>query len=293
MTLFVQLLVEGLEHGSLYAIWALAYSLVYQVLGLLNFAFGDTLLLAIYAIIGLSGADGLPIWLAMVVGICIAAVLFMMSERGIFSRFARTGHIEMGFIAAIAFGYICRNVATILLGNEPVAFPSLFPNTVFTIAGVKVASTGLIVIGITAVVLVVLMAYLRLSRLGRGIVLLGQDPRMARLVGIPARRIVTTVYGVSGALGLIGVILFANLTGGVSSTTGFYITFQAFIAATVGGVGSLTGSVIGGLGLGVVESLSVGYVSGDFSQALAWLAMAVVVLIRPRGLLGRKEVERV
>jgi branched-chain amino acid transport system permease protein len=83
------------------------------------------------------------------------------------------------------------------------------------------------------------------------------------------------------------------LSSGVSSTTGFYITFQAFVAATVGGVGSLTGSVLGGLALGVVEALAVGYVSGNFAQALAWVAMAAVVLIRPRGILGRKEVERV
>lgn len=293
MKLFVQLLVQGLEHGSVYALWALAYSLVYQVLGLLNFAFGDALLLAVYVIVALVTVDGVPVWLSLLAGLCLASILFALLERGVLSRFVRKGEAEMGFIAAIACAYIFRNIATILLGNEPVAFPSLFPNSVFTVSGIKLSSSGLIVLGVTGVVLLALTGYLYFSRLGRGIVLAGQDPTMARVIGVPLRRIVTVVYAVSGALGLIGTVLFANLTSGVSSDTGFYITFQAFVAATVGGVGSLAGSVIGGLGLGVVEALAVGYVSGNFSQALAWGAMAAVVLIRPRGLLGRQVVERV
>lgn len=293
MHLFIQLLIQGVEHGAIYGLWALAYALVHQVLGLMNFAFGDMLLFVTYVIVGLAASEGFPIWAAILVGFCLAALAFMALERFILRGFVRRKQVEMGFIAAIGCAYLFRNGGTVLLGNFPVAFPTLFPNSILNVAGLQLATDGLIVLAITAVVLAAFAAYLHYSRPGRGIMLVGQDSRMAGALGVPVRRVVTGVYAVSGLLGLVGMILFADVSGGVSSDSGFYVTFQAFIAATVGGAGSLGGAVAGGLSLGVIEALSVGYISGNFSQALAWLVMALVVLFRPRGLFGRLEVARV
>jgi branched-chain amino acid transport system permease protein len=293
MHTFVQLLVEGIEQGGVYALWALSYSLVYQMLGLMNFAFGDTLLLVLYFIVAMVTLAGLPFWAAILLALILAPAMFALVERQVYSRFVGRGQGEMGFIAAIACAYIFRNAATQLLGNEPIAFPTLAANRVFTVAGIKLNSNGLIILVTACVLLVTFVVYFRLTRTGRAIGLMGQDRRMAAVIGVPVRRIVTIVYGVSGVLGIIGAILFANFATGVNSATGFYITFQAFIAATVGGAGSLAGSVLGGLALGVVEAMAAGYVSGNFSEAIGWSVMALIVLVRPRGLLGRVEVERV
>ena len=293
MHLFVQLIIEGVEQGSIYALWALSYALVYQLMGLMNFAFGDTLLLCMYLIIALTVTSGLPVWVALVVALLVSAAISMLIERQIYARFVSRGQGEAGFIAALACAYLLRNLATTLRGNEPQTFPTLFTSNVVTIAGFKLSSGGLIVFGLCVAVMVAFALFLKLTKLGRGIVLTGQNRMSAAIVGIPVRKLVTLVYGMSGALGLIGAVMFADLYHGVNSTTGFYITFQAFIAATVGGAGSLPGAVIGGLSLGIIESLSVGYVSGSFSQALAWTAMAAICLLRPRGILGRRQVERV
>lgn len=293
MHTFIQLLVQGIEQGSVYALWALSYSLVYQMLGLMNFAFGDTLLLGLYLVVALVTLEHVPLWLALLGALATTTALFILVERQVYSRFVRRGQAEMGFIAAIACAYIFRNAGTAMLGNEPIAFPSILSNHVYTVAGIRLNSNGLIILVVTGMLLVALVLYFRYTRIGRAIGLVGQDRRMAAIIGIPTGRIITLVYGVSGVLGLVGAVLFANLSTGVSSTSGFYITFQAFVAATVGGAGSLAGSVVGGLALGVVEAMAVGYVSGNFAQAIGWTVMAAVVLVRPRGLLGRVEVERV
>jgi len=293
MHFLVQLIIEGVEQGGIYALWALAYALVYQVLGLMNFAFGDTLLLSLYIVVALVLTSGFPVWLALVIALAVAAAISMVIERQVYARFISRGQGEAGFIAALACAYILRNAATALRGNEPQSFPTLFTSHVVTVGGFQLSSGGLIVLAICIGAVVGFAVFLRSTRLGRGIVLTGQDRASAAIVGIPVRRLITIVYGVSGALGLIGAAMFGDLFQGINSTTGFYITFQAFIAATVGGAGSLTGAVIGGLALGIIESLSVGYVSGNFAQALAWTAMAAIALLRPRGLLGRQQVERV
>jgi branched-chain amino acid transport system permease protein len=293
MHLFGQLVIEGVEQGSIYALWAIGYAVVYQLLGLMNFAFGDALLLSLYVVIALVTNTGVPVWAAILCAIAISALLSMLIERGVYTHFVSRGQGEAGFIAALACAYILRNVATTLEGNQPQAFPTLFNSSTINVAGLTLSSGGLIVLGICLGTIGGFALFLRLTRVGRAIVLTGQDRASAAIVGMPVRRIVTVVYGVSGALGMIGAILFADLFNGVNSTTGFYITFQAFIAATVGGAGSLTGAFIGGIALGLVESLSVGYVSGTFAQALAWTAMAAIALLRPRGILGRREIERV
>jgi len=292
MNLFSQLVIEGIEQGAIYAIWALGYALVYQVLGLLNFAFGDVLLLCLYVIVGLT-ASGVPVGLAIMAALALAALASMFIERQVYARFISKGQAEAGFIAAIGCAYIARNVATLLEGVQPLTFPTVFSSHTYDVSGSKISSGGLIVLAVSVITMLLLAAFLRWTKVGRGIVLLGQDRASAAIIGIPVRRTVTLVYGVSGALGLVGAVLFANLSKGVDTSTGFYITFQAFIAATVGGAGSLMGSVIGGLALGLASSLAVGYVSGDFAEALAWAAMAGIVLLRPRGLLGRSAVERV
>lgn len=293
MRVFLQLLVEGVEQGSIFALWAVAYGLVYQILGLLNFAFGAVLLFGTYFLIGIVASTGMSPWLALLPALCLAGLMSMIVERQVYARFVGRRNLEGGFIAALACAYIIEDVATAIWGHNPLAFPTLFSNHIFNFLGLKFSSDGLMVLGIVAAVVLCLAGFLRFTKLGRGILLSGQDREAAAIVGVPVRRIVTVVYGVSGLLGLIGAVLYVNLNGGVDPTIGFFIVFQAFIAATVGGVGSLGGCLVGGLALGVVEAIAVGYVTGAFAQALAWTAMALVVLIRPRGFLGRVETQRV
>jgi branched-chain amino acid transport system permease protein len=293
MHLFLQLLVTGIEQGSIYALWALGYGLVFQILGLLNFAYGNVLLLSCYLVAGLVANQGLSPWLAVLLAILLAVGVSMLLERQVYARFVQRGQTEAGFVAAIACAYLLTNISTRIWGEQPLPFPNFVGNHVFVVGGLRITSDGLIVLAVALFVLVSFGLYLRVTKLGRAIVLCGQDPTAATYVGIPVRRVVTMVYAASGLIGVVGALLFSNLFHGVDSSLGIYITFQAFIAATVGGVGSLAGSLIGGLLLGIAESMLVGYGSANFAEALAWLAMAAIAFARPRGLLGRQEVERV
>jgi branched-chain amino acid transport system permease protein len=293
MHLFLQFLVSGIEQGSIYALWALGYGLVFQILGLLNFAYGAVLVLALYVFIGLVTIQGLPTWLAVIVALIVAALVSMLLERQVYDRFVRRNEVEAGFVAALGCAYVLTNVATSAYGLDAKSFPTFLPNHVFDVGGIRISSEGLIVLAISLAVMVGFAIYLRTTKVGRAIVLTGQDRSAAAIVGIPVRRIVTSVYAISGIIGMVGALLFANLYHGVDSKLGTYITFQAFIAATVGGVGSLTGALVGGLLLGLAESMLVGYGSAGFAEALAWVAMAAIAIVRPRGLLGRREIERV
>lgn len=293
MRAFIQMLIEGIEQGSVYALWAIGYGLVYQVLGLMNFAFGDTLLLGLYLMVGLSGVAGFPMWGAIAIMFVVVIASSMVIERQVYARFVGKRQAEAGFIAALACAYIIRNIATAIFGNDPLSFPQIFPSSMVTILGFKVDSGGLTVLGVCVLVLLFFLFFLRRTKIGRATMLVGQDRSAAAVVGIPVRRIVTVVYGVSGLIGAVGAVMFADLFRGVNSGLGFYITIQAFIAATVGGTGSVLGGVLAGLTLGVLEAASVTYVSGTFSEAIAWVVLGVIVLARPQGMLGRVAVERV
>lgn len=289
MNQFLQQLVNGLSSGSQYALWCVGYGLVYQVLGLMHFAHGDTLMFAAFVALTLLTA-GVPLWLAIAAAMVVAALLAIGIERAVYRPLMTRKQVFMAFVAAMAAGYVLRNAVQLIWGVEPRVFPeNMLPTTSFVVADIRIGWIAVINFVTALLVVIAFQMFLTHSRTGQAITAVAQDRSTAELMGIPVNRIVAVVYGLSGAIGMLGLLMylanFRTLTVGL----GFVITLKAFIAAIIGGIGSIRGAILGGLLLGVMEALVAGYISTLLMDSIVVLILVAFLLTRPFGILGRKE----
>lgn len=288
MNLFIQQLINGLSIGSQYALWTVGYGLVYQVLGLMHFAHGDTLIFAAYVFTTLLIA-GAPLWLAAIIAMIVAAIIAILIERGLYRPLMSRKQIFMAFIAAMAAGFILRNIVQLIWGVSPVTISEgLFPSETFFVGDFRITSTAILNVVIALAVVVAFQIFLKKSRHGMAITAVSQDRETAELMGINVNRIVAFVYGLSGVIGMLGLVLYVTNFRTITIDLGFAITLKAFIAAIIGGIGSIRGAFIGGLALGVLESMVGAYISTTLSDAIVIAILIVFLLFRPNGFIGIK-----
>jgi branched-chain amino acid transport system permease protein len=289
MNQFLQQLVNGLSTGSQYALWCVGYGLVYQVLGLMHFAHGDTLVFAAFVALTLL-TFGIPIWMVLLAAMLLAAAMAIGIERGVYRPLMSRGQVFMAFIAAMAAGYVLRNVVQLFWGVEPRVFPeNMLPTSAFTIGEIRFGWIAVINFATALAVVVAFQAYLEHSKTGQAITAVAQDRSTAELMGIPVNRIVAIVYGLSGAIGMLGLFMYLGNFRTITIGLGFAITLKAFIAAIIGGIGSIRGALLGGLTLGVLESFVAGYVSTLLMDGIVVLILVAFLLIRPYGIVGTRE----
>lgn len=291
MDLFLQQVVNGLASGSIYALIAVGYSMVYGVLELINFAHGDIFMLATFVTLGLMLA-GVPWPLAMLGGILAGAIVAVIVERLAYRPLRDADRIAPT-ITAVGAALIIQNVAILVWGPQTRPFPLPFGAGLIEVGGVIVTVLQLVIIGLAAACALGLYALVQLTPWGRAMRAIRDDPTTAELIGVPVNVIVPAVYAVGGALGVVGGILFAAYYNAVYVGMGFTGTMNAFVAAVLGGIGSLKGAILGGLILGVMQALAVGYVASGFENTVAFLVMIGVLLLRPRGLFALPTASRV
>jgi branched-chain amino acid transport system permease protein len=292
MQLFAQQLVNGLAVGSQYALWAVGYGLVFQVLGLMHFAHGDTLLLCLYITFALVVSAMLPFYVAALVVLLLAAFLAMVVYQGVYRPLIARNDAASAFIAALGAAFILRNIAILLFGRQSRVFPPLLPQLSVTVGGIFVILTPFVMLALALGVVAVFGVFLKRNRYGQAIGYLAQDREAAALVGVPVRLMVTLVYALSGVIGMVGALLFISTYGVLDSTTGFFITLKAFVAAMIGGIGRIEGAILGGLLLGVLEGLIVAYISTLYVDALVFAILGIILLVKPSGFLGRTNILR-
>ncbi|NDV06087.1 branched-chain amino acid ABC transporter permease [Rhodococcus sp. IEGM 248] len=289
MNQFLQQLVNGLSTGSQYALWCVGYGLVYQVLGLMHFAHGDTLMFAAFVALTLL-ALGVPIWIVLGAAMLLAALLAIGIERAVYRPLMSRGQIFMAFIAAMAAGFVLRNVVQLIWGVEPRVFPeNMLPTSSFMIGDVRVGWIAVINFTTALVVVAAFQLFLNYAKTGQAITAVAQDRSTAALMGIPVSRIVAIVYGLSGAIGMLGLTMYLANFRTITIAVGFAITLKAFIAAIIGGIGSIRGAMLGGLTLGVLEALVAGYISTLLMDSIVIAILVAFLLTRPYGLVGTKE----
>jgi len=287
--LFLQQLVNGLGVGAQYALWTVGYGLVYQVLGLMHFAHGDTLIFATFVCFTLV-ASGVPFLLAGLVAIAVAAVLSVAIERTVYRPLIRRGEAFLAFVAALAAAFVIRNAVQLIWGNRTRVFPhDLLPQRTFEVAGIRFSSMPLLNLACALLIVACFQQYLKRTRSGQAIVAVSQDREAAAMVGIGVNRTVALVYALSGAIGMVGLLLYVASFSSLTLGLGFSVTLKAFIAAIIGGIGSVRGAVIGGLALGVLEAMIGGYVSTLLQDAIVFSALALFLVYRPTGFIGRRE----
>ena len=290
METFLQQVVNGLSIGAIYALIAVGYSLVYGLLGLINFAHGDTYMISTFAVLGLASA-GWPFGLAVVGGVVVGAGISALAERVAY-RPLRGGGRMAPLVAAVGVALILRNLTQLIWGPQTRPFPNPIPSGFITVGGVIIPYLQMIIMATAA--LCALGLYLLVNRTSWGLHMraIRDDLPTAELMGIKVNRMSTLVYILGGALGLIGGVLFAASSNRVFIGMGFSGTLNAFTAAVIGGIGSLQGAFVGGITLGLLQTVAVTFIASGYTNTVSFAALVVLLLLRPQGLFGTPAVDR-
>lgn len=307
MDIFLQQLINGLVLGSIYALVALGYTMVYGILELINFAHGEVAMVgamvclavanALLAHAGLPGAVVLGISLFAAIGVCV--VLGFSIERVAYRPLRRAPRLAP-LITAIGVSIVLQNVAMMIWGKQYIPFPSLLTATPYHVAGASITDVQMAIILLAAVFMVALVLLVQKTRLGRAMRATAQSPEVAGLMGVNINHVISLTFVLGSVLAAIAGVMVSAYYGIAHYYMGFLLGLKAFSAAVLGGIGNIPGAMLGGLLLGVIESLGAGYIGpltggvlgSHYQDVFAFFVLILVLVFRPSGLLGERVVER-
>ncbi len=291
---FLQQLVNGLSCGSIYAMIAIGYSMVYGLLYLVNFAHGDLYVFGTfiaYSLILSIGSVIHPI-ICCVIAAILAGVIGMVIERLAY-RPVRNANRMVPMISAFGVALVLKTMAQAIWGPEAIAFHSLLPTSSFNVGSLQIYSRAIVIPLISLCVVILMQFVLNHTKLGRGTRCIMQDIQTASLMGIPTNTIIPLIYALGGALGVLGGVLYCSYYRYISIEMGMLGTIKAWAVVMLGGVGNFWGAFIGGIILGVAESMAGAYVGTAFRDAVGYIVIVVVLMFRPEGLFGARKAEKV
>jgi len=308
MEIFLQQIINGLVLGSMYALVALGYTMVYGIINLINFAHGEVLMvgaLTSWTAIGLmrDGMPGAPGWvillLATIIACVVAAVLNYTIEKVAY-RPLRNSPKLAPLITAIGMSILLQTLAMIIFKPNYKPYPTLLPPIPFQIGGAVITTTQIMILGLTAISLAVLMYLVNYTKLGRAMRATAENPRVAALMGVKPDVVISATFIIGAILATIAGVMYASNYGTVQHTMGFLPGLKAFTAAVFGGIGNLAGAVVGGILLGLIESIGSGYIGvltggvlgSHYSDIFAFIVLIIMLTLRPSGLLGERVADR-
>lgn len=298
LTYLSQQLLNGLTLGAVYGLIALGYSMVFSILGLINFAHGEIYMVGGYAAFIAASAllvfgfsPTLLLLLMLLAAVFITAVFGLVLERVCY-RPLRGATKLAPFITAIGASIFLQNIVQLQQGAQPKSLQSVLTGQ-FSLGGVTISSTMLLILGVSSVLLLLFSLLISRSAFGRMQRAVQQDALMASLLGIPVNRVITITFMLGAGLAAVAGMFALLYYGVVDFTMGYIAGMKAFAAAVLGGIGSLPGAVVGGLILGLSETLWAGYIGADYKHALGFFVLILVLLFRPQGLFGKPLVEKV
>ncbi len=306
MDTFIQQVINGLVLGSVYALVALGYTMVYGIINLINFAHGEVLMvgaLTSWTVVSLLAASGLPGWLILLISVIaaiIACSLLNFSIEKVAYRPLRTAPRLAPLITAMGMSLLLQTLAMIIWKPNPKPFPILLPTEPFHIGGAVINTVQIIILVTTAVTLTGLMYLVNRTKLGRAMRATAENPRVAGLMGVRPDMVISATFIIGAALAAIAGVMYAANYGSVQHSMGFMPGLKAFTAAVFGGIGNLGGAMLGGVLLGLIEAMGAGYI-GDLTGGLlgshyqdifAFVVLILVLTLRPQGLLGERVADR-
>ena len=291
--IFLDNLINGLSLGSIYAIIALGYTMVYGIAKMLNFAHGDIIMVGAYvAFCGLQ-YWGFPPVLAFLLAMLVCTVLGITIE-GLAYRPLRQATSLAVLITAIGMSYLLQNIALMIWGANPKAFPTTFINsTSLHLGRINISSATLITILVSIVIMVLLTLFTSKTKLGKAMRCVSEDRGAAELMGINVNRTISLTFAIGSALAAIAGILLCSSYPILQPTTGSMPGIKAFTAAVFGGIGSIPGAMLGGVLLGIIEIFGKAYISTELGDAIVFAVLIIVLLFKPVGLLGKPMREKV
>jgi branched-chain amino acid transport system permease protein len=300
MEYFLELFLGGLTRGSIYALIALGYTMVYGIIELINFAHGEIYMIGAFTALIVASVLTLQGWnhLAILVIASIAAVIYSSAygytaEKLAYKPLRRAPRLS-ALISAIGVSLFLQNYVLLAQTSDFLPFPSLIPEFKFNEQYEYIISSPEIVILITTtVVMILLWILIKFTKLGKAMRATAQDRDMAMLVGVDVDRVISFTFIVGSATAALGGVLIASHIGQINFYIGFIAGIKAFVAAVLGGIGSIPGAVLGSLVLGWTESFFTGYISSDYEDVFAFLFLVFILIFRPAGILGRSETDKV
>lgn len=295
MTDFLSQLLNGLQIGSIYALVALGYTMVYGIVRLINFAHGEIIMVGAYMILLVNPflRDlGLPPWLAVIVAIIVCVILGVLIERIAYRRL-RTAPKLCSIITAIGMSLLLQNVFMLLFSPDPRPVDKIFSTPPILVGSISITITTILTIVCSIVLMFALQTFVKTTRAGRAMRAVSEDQDAAKLMGINVNRTISMTFAIGSALAAIGALFYVAQYPQVSPTMGSMLGLKAFVAAVFGGIGILPGAMIGGLIMGVVESMTKAYINSQLADAVVFGILIVVLVIKPSGLFGKHTKEKV
>ncbi|MBE5771917.1 MAG: branched-chain amino acid ABC transporter permease [Clostridia bacterium] len=292
MTLFLNQLINGLQIGSIYALIALGYTMVYGIVKLINFAHGDIIMVGAYAALLSMTSLGLPFPLAVVISMVVCIVVGVVIERVAYKPLRSSPRIS-SLITAIGVSLFLQNLAQTIFSATPKPFPTIFTVAPISVGSLNISFTTLLTIVLSLLLMALLQFVVRSTRTGKAMRAVSEDTGAAQLMGINVNTTISITFAIGCALAAIGAVLYCIAYPRVQPTMGSLPGLKAFIAAVLGGIGIIPGAMLGGLIMGVAESLTKGYISSSLADAVVYGILIIVLLVKPAGLLGKKTSEKV
>ena len=290
----LQYLINGISIGSVYAIIALGYTMVYGIAKMLNFAHGDVIMVGAYISFCVTNYLGLPAIVSVVAAMAVCTVLGIIIEKLAYKPLRGTSSLAV-LITAIGVSYFLQNAAQLIWGTAPKNFTSIVTFKPLSFAGGELVITGEVII--TIVVSILIMVGLTLftgkTRMGKAMRAVSEDRDAAQLMGINVNQTISMTFAIGSALAAVAGVLLCSTVPTLMPTTGSMPGIRAFTAAVIGGIGSIPGAMLGGILLGIIETFSKKYISTEFSDAIVFAVLILILLVKPAGLLGKQVQEKV
>lgn len=289
---FLSQLINGLSLGSIYALIALGYTMVYGICKMLNFAHGDVIMVGAYMLSIAMATLHFPPFLSILVSMVVCATLGVCIEKIAYKPLRNASPLAV-LITAIGVSYFLQSSALLLFGSTQRRVESAINVPNLQVGGFSISGNSLITLGVTVVLMVIITWFINNTMTGKAMLAVSEDKGAAQLMGINVNRTISVTFLIGSALAAVAGVLFISAYGYVGPYTGSMPGIKAFVAAVLGGIGSVPGAMLGGILLGIIESLSKAYISTQLSDAIVFGVLIVVLLVRPNGLLGKKRTEKV
>lgn len=293
---FIQQMVNGISLGSVYALIALGYTMVYGIVKLINFAHGDILMVGAYVgyfVLGAMVMSPVSMLAAFLISMAVCALLGIIIEKTCYKPLRNAPRINV-LITAIGVSIVLENGARVLpfMGPNPRKYPT--PETmIYHFFGIGISQVQIIVLSVSVLLMIVLTLFIRYTKMGKAMRAVSQDMMASLMMGINVNRVISFTFAIGSALGAAAGILFSTAYPQVEPYMGIVPGLKAFVAAVLGGIGSIPGAVLGGLILGIAETLTKGFISSKLADAVAFVILIIILVIKPAGLLGRNTREKV
>ena len=286
---FLSNLINGLSLGSIYAVIALGYTMVYGIAKMLNFAHGDVIMVGGYIVFSATSYAGLNPYVAVLISIIFCTLLGMTIERVAYKPLRNASPLAV-LITAIGVSYLLQNLALLIFGAQPKNFTSVVPLESIKLFDGQLVISGeaIVTIAVTVIIMVALVLFINKTRPGNAMRAVSEDRGAAQLMGVNVNGTIALTFAIGSGLAAVAGVLLCSTYSNLSSTTGAMPGIKAFVAAVFGGIGSIPGAMIGGVLIGIIEILGRAYISSQMADAIVFAVLIIVLVVKPTGILGKK-----